>query len=68
MTPVGCFYRFEFFDVPSRRWIRARYRAEIETIAPRYAAFRIVGEPEVRELGGSDQLTAGHIARGPKPR
>lgn len=58
-------YPFEFFDEVRRRWISARYRAELEVIAVRYERFRITGTPEIREVGDPDALTAAHLARGP---
>lgn len=57
-------YPFEYFDVRTRRWWRARYVCQFWEISERYAAFRIIGAPEVRD-GPDDPLalTAGHLAR-----
>ena len=55
-------YPFEHFDLRTRRWLRARYVAQLEEIAMRYPAFRVTGAPEIRD-GDSSRLTAGHLAR-----
>ena len=55
---------FEYRDPLRRGWIRARYKARIEDITERYTEFRLVGEPELREVGDPGALTAGHLARG----
>jgi hypothetical protein len=41
-------YSFEYQDERGK-WMRARYRASRETIGARYKAFRLLGDPEVRE-------------------
>jgi len=62
-------FAFEYLDPVRRRWIRARYRATIEDIAARHpAGHRLIGEPEVREVGDPAALTAGHIAVAPRRR
>lgn len=43
-------FAFEYFDERRGRWVRARYRATRQAIAETYVRFRIVGEPEVREV------------------
>ena len=58
-------YAFEFFDPIRERWVRARYVATREEIAARHPQYRIVGKPEVREVGDPVRLTAGHLARAP---
>jgi hypothetical protein len=36
------------------KWVKARYRAERDEIAARYATWEIIGEPEIRRpVGGS---------------
>lgn len=40
---------FSYFDMVRRRWYRARYVAEFREIVERHMAFRIEGEPEVRQ-------------------
>jgi hypothetical protein len=57
-------FAFEFRDPMRRRWTRARYRATREEIAARYAEFRIIGEPELREITDPAALVAGQLARG----
>lgn len=44
---------FRYYDIRTRKWWRARYVAEILEIAERYAAFQVIGQPEIRE-GGDD--------------
>ena len=56
-------YPFDYYDPIRRRWVRARYVAELSVIAERYEASRIVGPPEIREGDGTG-LTAGHVMRG----
>jgi hypothetical protein len=46
-------YRFRYFDPVSKRWVKARYVAQRHEIAERYARWEIVGEPELRRLGGT---------------
>ena len=58
-------YAFDYFDPLRRRWVRARYRAEEHEIRARYGTFRLVGEPEIREVPDDPLvLTAGHLAGG----
>jgi hypothetical protein len=42
------FFAFRFYDPLHRKWLRARYLAERETIAERYTEWQIVGPPEIR--------------------
>lgn len=63
MAPLRL-YPFRYFDPRRRKWIRARYVAELETIGLRYGPFQILGPPEIRS-GDPGSLTAGHLARGP---
>jgi len=56
-------YPFRYFDIARRRWVIARYRARLQTIAERYPAFQITGAAEIRD-GDETRLTAGHLARG----
>ncbi len=57
-------YPFEYWGLARKRWVRARYVAELDEIGQRHCAFRVLGPPELREAGASDSLTAGHLARG----
>lgn len=43
-------FPFEYFDERRQKWQRARYRAQLTAIADTYKRFRIVGEPEIREV------------------
>lgn len=57
-------YPFSYFDIRTRKWWRARYVCELEAIAQRYAAFKVTGAPEIREVPDDPHtLTAGHLAR-----
>ena len=38
-------YRFKYWDALRKRWIEARYRAELHEIAMRYERFEIIGDP-----------------------
>ncbi len=42
-------FPFRFRDPVSGKWVRARYVAEREVIAARYAAWEITGVPELRQ-------------------
>jgi hypothetical protein len=44
----GCSSPFRFFDPIRRRWIRARYVAELHDIAAHYEQWEITGPPEIR--------------------
>ena len=47
-------FPFRFRDPVTHQWVRARYVAEREVIASRYAEWEITGPPEVRRpVGGS---------------
>ena len=48
--PTLYLYRFRYFDPLCNKWTMARYLAEREEIAKRYAQYEIVGEPEVRHV------------------
>lgn len=63
MRGMSSHYRFDYFDLPRRRWVRARYRAQIETIASRHGCFRLLGAPEIRGDGDPERLTASHVQR-----
>jgi len=43
-------YPFRFRDPVTRKWVRARYVAEREVIAARYAEWEIIGPPEIRDV------------------
>jgi hypothetical protein len=58
-------FPFRYFDLLSRKWIKAHYVATLEELAARYDAFQIVGKPEIRRVDSSDRLTAGHLVRSP---
>src|SRR5258705_2563409 len=54
LQPPGprSFYPFRFFDDVTRKWVRARYLAELDIIAERYAQWEITGLPDIRTGGG----------------
>jgi hypothetical protein len=43
-------YPFRYRDPVTRRWMKARYVAELEVIKARYAEFELTGPPEVGEV------------------
>ena len=51
--PALFLYPFRFVDPATGKWVRARYRAERKVIAARHRQWEIVGEPEVRRVGGA---------------
>ena len=56
-------YPFESFDLVRRKWTRARHRLELHELGRDGCPFRIIGEPERREVHEASTLTAGHLAR-----
>ena len=50
LQPPGrrSYYPFRFFDDVTKRWIRARYIAELHVIAQRYVQWEITGPAEIR--------------------
>jgi hypothetical protein len=55
-------YPFRFRDRVTRKWIRARYVAEREVIAARYAEWEIAGPPEVPTFNAVHDISA-HISQ-----
>ena len=54
LKPLLLLYPFRFFDDVTKKWVRARYVAELHVIAERYAQWEIIGPPEIRiDVGGS---------------
>src|SRR5262244_3110976 len=47
MAPIGL-YPFRFRDPRTGKWVRARYRATLAEIKPRYREWEIDGSPEIR--------------------
>jgi hypothetical protein len=45
-------YPFRFRDPLTGKWVRARHKAELSTIARHYADWEIVGPAELRATGG----------------
>ena len=43
-------YPFRFRDPVTGKWIRARYKADLQTIALRYAEFEITGPPDIIDV------------------
>ena len=42
------FFPFKYYDELRRKWIRARYVAELAVIADRYEQWEVTGPPELR--------------------
>lgn len=59
-------YPFESFDLVRRRWVRARHVAVLADLGADGRPFRIIGEPELREIAAPGSLTAGHLATRPR--
>lgn len=49
-------YPFKFLDPVSKRWVKARYVAELHEIQARYEKWEITGEPELRRRGKKGDL------------
>jgi hypothetical protein len=60
-------FTFHYRDPRTGRWIRARYRAERNEIASRYAEFELVGTPEIREVDPDDRRFSPHSGVLPSP-
>jgi hypothetical protein len=58
-------FPFRYFDLLSRKWVRARYLATLDDLAARYGAFQVVGPPEIRRAEDAATLSASHLAGGP---
>jgi hypothetical protein len=43
-------YRFRYFDPMRGKWLTARYAAQREEIAQRYAQYDLIEPPEVRHV------------------
>jgi hypothetical protein len=43
-------FPFRFRDPLTKRWVRARYVAELHEIAARYAEYEVLGPPEIRDV------------------
>jgi len=43
-------FPFRFRDPLTKKWVRARYVAELHEIAARYGEFEVVGPPEIRDV------------------
>ena len=50
MSPRLELFPFRYRDPRTRKWIRARYVAELHEIAARYAEWEIIGSPEIRDV------------------
>ena len=49
MAPRLVLFAFRYRDPRTGKWVRARYRAERQEIAARYAEWAIEGAPEIRD-------------------
>jgi hypothetical protein len=43
-------YFFRYRSPMTGKWVKARYRAELEVIRDSHAEFELIGEPEVRQV------------------
>ena len=50
MAPRLELFAFRYRDPRTGKWVRARYRAEREEIAARYAEWEIIGSAEIRDV------------------
>ena len=50
MTPRLGLLHFRYRDARTGKWIRARYRADWDEIAARYADWEIIGPAEIRDV------------------
>jgi len=60
-------FPFRYRDPRTGKWVRARYRAERQEIAARYAEYEIVGQAEIREIDPDERRFCPHSAE-PAPR
>lgn len=57
MAPRLELYPFRFRDPITGKWTRARYRAERQEIAARYAEWEITGPAELRDVDPAARIT-----------
>ena len=50
MAPSLELFPFRYHDPRTGKWVRARYRAERDEIAARYAEWEIIGPAEIRDV------------------
>jgi len=55
-------FPFRYRDPRTGKWVRARYRAERQEIAARYAEYEIVGQAEIREIDPDERRFCPHSA------
>lgn len=55
-------FRFRFRDPVTRKWIRARYRAERQEIAARYVEWEITGPAEIRDVNPEARAFSPHAS------
>ena len=46
-------FPFSYYDLIRKRWVKARYLAELPEIEARYKQWRLEGPPEIRSGRGS---------------
>jgi hypothetical protein len=44
-------YPFSYYNEVRKRWVRARYVAQLETIKATYPKYRLEGQAEIRDGG-----------------
>ena len=64
-APVGRveLFPFRFLDPVSGKWTRARYKAQRDEIAQRYANYEITGPPEIRDGDPDSRRFTPHVER-----
>ena len=60
MAPRLELFAFRYRDPRTGKWVRARYRAELQEITARYAKFEITGAPEIREVSSQTNYFTPH--------
>ena len=50
MAPRLALFAFRYRDPRTGKWVRARYRADRDEIAARYAEWEIIGPTEIRDV------------------
>ena len=58
---------FRYRDPLMRKWVRARYVAELDVIAKRYKEWEVTGPPEIREPLEPEYFNPFRSTRPPPP-
>jgi len=60
MAPRLELFPFRYRDARTGKWVRARYRADREEIAARYAEWEIIGPAEIRDVDPGSRYFTPH--------